>query len=309
MKIISGNSNRGLASLIVGHLNTKLVDAVVTTFSDGEINVDIKENMRGKDVFVIQSTCKPVNRNAMELLIIIDALKRASAKRITSVIPYYGYGRQDRKVAPRVPITAKLIADLLTTAGTHRVLTMDLHAGQIQGFFNIPVDHLYASSVLLNYLRKNLAEELVIVAPDAGAAEMARAYAKRLGAGLAIIDKRREKANDSEVMNIIGVVEGMTAILLDDMVDTAGTLCNSAYAVMEKGAKEVHACCTHAVLSGPAVKKISRSPLKQIIVSDTIPLSEEAKALEQLKVVSVSKLFADAIEGIYTDGSLSALFI
>jgi ribose-phosphate pyrophosphokinase len=260
------------------------------------------------DVFVVQSICHPVNNNLMELLILIDALKRASVERITAVLPYYGYARQDRKVSPRAPISAKLLADLITTAGASRILTVDLHAGQIQGFFNIPVDHLFAAPVLLEYLKK-LKNDLVIVSPDAGGVERARAYAKRLNTSLAIIDKRREGPNVSQVMNIIGDVEGMVAIIVDDLVDTGGTLARAAYALMEKGTKTVYACCTHPVLSGKAVEIISGSPIEEMIVTNTVPLQEEARACRKIKVLSVSSLLADAIRRIYEDESVSCLFI
>jgi ribose-phosphate pyrophosphokinase len=270
LRIFTGNSNIELVQKIATQLGTSIGKAVVKTFSDGEINVEIHESVRGMDVFVIQSVCYPVNDNLMELLILIDALKRASAERITAVLPYYGYARQDRKVLPRAPISAKLVADLITTAGASRVLTVDLHAGQIQGFFNIPVDHLFAAPVLLEYLRK-LENEIVVVSPDAGGVERARAFAKRLNASLAIIDKRREAPNVSQVMNIIGDVEGLTAVLLDDIVDTGGTLVRAAAALMNQGAKEVYACCTHPVLSGQAVKILTESPIKEMVVTDSIP--------------------------------------
>jgi ribose-phosphate pyrophosphokinase len=282
--------------------------AVVKTFSDGEVNVEINESVRGMDVFAIQSICSPVNNNLMELLIMIDALKRASAERITAVLPYYGYARQDRKVSPRAPITAKLVADLITVAGTSRILTMDLHAGQIQGFFNIPVDHLFAAPILLEYL-KNLQNDTVMVSPDAGGVERARAFAKRLDASLAIIDKRRDSPNVSEVMNIIGDVKGLVAVILDDMVDTGGTLARAAHALMEKGAKKVYACCTHPVLSGRAIEILSEAPIEEMIVTDTIPLSATARELSKIKVLSVSGLLADAIERIYNDDSVSSLFV
>jgi ribose-phosphate pyrophosphokinase len=308
LRIFTGNSNNELVQKICDQLGTPLGKSMVSTFSDGEIHVEIDESVRGMDVFVIQSISFPVNDNLMELLILIDALKRASAERITAVLPYYGYGRQDRKVLPRAPISAKLVADLITTAGTSRILTVDLHAGQIQGFFNIPVDHLYAAPVLLEHLRK-LKNDVVIVSPDAGGVERARAYAKRLDASLAIIDKRRDSPNISQVMNIIGDVNGMTAVLVDDMVDTGGTLVRAAYALVENGAKEVYACCTHPVLSGKAVKIISESPIQEMIVTDTIPLKEEAKANPKIKVVSISSLLADAIRRIYEDDSVSCLFV
>jgi ribose-phosphate pyrophosphokinase len=308
LKIFTGNSNIDLVEEIARDLGTAMGKSLVKNFSDGEINVEIDESVRGMDVFVVQSICHPVNNNLMELLILIDALKRASAERITAVLPYYGYARQDRKVSPRAPISAKLIADLITTAGASRILTVDLHAGQIQGFFNIPVDHLFAAPVLLEYLKK-LKNDLVIVSPDAGGVERARAYAKRLNTSLAIIDKRREGPNVSQVMNIIGDVEGMVAIIVDDLVDTGGTLARAAYALMEKGAKTVYACCTHPVLSGKAVEIISGSPIEEMIVTNTVPLQEEAKACRKIKVLSVSSLLADAIRRIYEDESVSCLFI
>ncbi len=308
LKLFTGNSNIELVEEIARDLGTTMGKSQVKNFSDGEINVEIEESVRGMDVFVIQSICHPVNNNLMELLILIDALKRASAERITAVLPYYGYARQDRKVSPRAPISAKLIADLITTAGASRILTVDLHAGQIQGFFNIPVDHLFAAPVLLEYL-KRLKNHLVIVSPDAGGVERARAYAKRLNASLAIIDKRREGPNISQVMNLIGDVEGMIAVLVDDLVDTGGTLVRAAYALMEKGAKAVYACCTHPVLSGKAVEIISESPIEELIVTNTIPLREEAKACSKIKVLSVSSLLADAIRRIYEDESVSCLFV
>ncbi len=308
IRIFSGNSNQGLAERICANLKVPLGQAKVKNFSDGEIMVEIGENVRGRDIYVIQSTCCPTNNNLMELLIMMDALKRASAATITAVIPYYGYARQDRKAAPRTPITSKLVADLITTAGADRVVTVDLHAGQIQGFFNVPVDHLFASPVLLENLRE-LKDDIVIVSPDAGGVERARAYAKRLDASLAIIDKRRESPNVSQVMNIIGDVSGMTAFLVDDMVDTGGTLARAAYALIEKGAKAVYACCAHPVLSGNAVNIISESPIKELIVTDTIPLREEAKNCPKIRVVSISDLLADAIRRIYEDDSVSCLFI
>jgi ribose-phosphate pyrophosphokinase len=308
LRIFTGNSNIDLVEKISEKLNIPIGKSEVKNFSDGEINVEIDESVRGMDVFVIQSICAPVNNNLMELLILIDALKRASARRITAVLPYYGYARQDRKVSPRAPISAKLVADLITTAGASRILTVDLHAGQIQGFFNIPVDHLFAAPVLLDYL-KQLKNDIVIVSPDAGGVERARAYAKRLSSSLAIIDKRREGANVSQVMNIIGDVSGMVAVLVDDMVDTGGTLVRGAYALIEKGAKAVFACCTHPVLSGEAVKLLMESPIEEMIVTDTIPLREEAKACPKIKVFSISSLLGDAIRRIYEDESVSYLFV
>jgi ribose-phosphate pyrophosphokinase len=272
--------------------------------------IQINENVRGADTFVIQPTCYPVNHNIMELLLIIDALRRASARRITAVIPYYGYGRQDRKVQPRVPISSKLVADLIETAGTHRVLTMDLHAGQIQGFFDIPVDHLYATPVLLEYIKEHYPDgELVVVSPDAGGVERARAFAKRLGAALAIIDKRREKANVSQVMNVIGDVKGKVTLILDDMIDTAGTIVQAAEVLAEKGAKKVAAACTHAVLSGPAVERLNSSVLEEVIVTNTIPLDSKREKCSKLTVLSIAKLFAEAIKRIHEETSISSLFV
>ena len=308
LKVFTGNSNSELVQKICAHLGTSVGKSAVKSFSDGEINVEINESVRGMDVFVVQSICAPCNNNLMELLIIIDALKRASAERITAVLPYYGYARQDRKVSPRAPISAKLVADLITTAGASRILTVDLHAGQIQGFFNIPVDHLFAAPVLLEYLRQ-LQDELVIVSPDAGGVERARAYAKRLSASLAIIDKRREAPNVAQVMNIIGDVSGLTAVLVDDMVDTGGTLVRAAYALVDKGAKKVYACCTHPVFSGESVKNLTESPIEEIIVTDTIPLREAAKSSSKIKVFTISNLLADAIRRIYEDESVSCLFV
>ena len=308
LRIFTGNSNTELVQKITEQLRTPLGKSEVRTFSDGEINVEIDESVRGMDVFVVQSICDPVNNNLMELLILIDALKRASAERITAVLPYYGYARQDRKVVPRAPISAKLVADLITAAGASRILTVDLHAGQIQGFFNIPVDHLFAAPVLLEYLR-HLEDDMVIVSPDAGGVERARAYAKRLNTSLAIIDKRRDTPNVAQVMNIIGDVSGRTAILIDDMVDTGGSLAHAAYALVEKGAKRVYACCTHPVLSGQAVKVLSEAPIEEIIVTDTIPLSEEAKRGPKIRVLSLAGILADAIRRIHEDDSVSSLFV
>ena len=308
LRLFTGNSNVELVQKISKKLKTSIGRSVVKSFSDGEINVEIDESVRGMDVFVIQSVCDPVNNNLMELLILIDALKRASAERITAVLPYYGYARQDRKVLPRAPISAKLVADLITTAGASRILTVDLHAGQIQGFFNIPVDHLFAAPVLLDYL-KQLKNDVVIVSPDAGGVERARAYAKRLDSSLAIIDKRRESPNVSQAMNIIGDVSGLSAVLVDDMVDTGGTLARAAYALVEKGAKEVYACCTHPVLSGRALEVILESPIEEMIVTDTIPLKKEAKACPKIRVLSISNLLAEAIRRIYENESVSCLFV
>jgi ribose-phosphate pyrophosphokinase len=307
--VFTGNSNPELACKIGEYLGMPLCGAVVKRFSDGEIQIEIDENVRTKDVFVIQSTCHPVNDNLVELLLMVDALKRASARRITAVIPYYGYARQDKKVAPRVPISAKLIADLLTTAGVTRVITMDLHAGQIQGFFNIPVDNLYAAPVLLEYIKTNFNEGLVIVSPDAGGVERARAFAKRLNAGLAIVDKRRSAPNKARAMAIIGDVKDKTVIIQDDMIDTAGTLTQAVNVIMEGGAREVHACCAHPVLSGPAVDRIEASPITSVVITDTIPLNEKAAACNKIKVLSISSLVGEAIIRSYTGDSVTSLFV
>ncbi len=309
MKLFGGTSNPNLTEEVCRYLGVPPGKITAKTFSDGETMVEIHENIRGLDVFVLQSTCTPVNNNLMELLIIIDALKRASAKRITAVIPYYGYGRQDRKVKPRVPISAKLVADLITVAGANRVVSMDLHAGQIQGYFNIPVDNIFAAPVLLKYMRTYFQNNLVIVSPDAGGVERARAFAKRLGASLAIIDKRRDQPNISEAMNIIGEVDGKKAIILDDMVDTAGTLTEAARALTERGAENIYACCTHPVLSGPAIERITRSPLEQLVVTDTIPLRADAKTCSKIKLLSVADLLGETIKRIYSSDSVSTLFV
>jgi ribose-phosphate pyrophosphokinase len=309
MKIFTGNSNKDLAREISDALKSPLGDADVGLFSDGEIMVQVNENVRGRDVFVVQSTSRPVNQNLMELLIMIDAFKRASARRITAVLTYYGYARQDRKVLPRVPITAKLVADLITAAGANRVLTMDLHAGQIQGFFNIPVDNLYAAPILLDYLRQKgiQGEECVVVSPDAGGVLRARAFAKRLNASLAIIDKRRTKPNESKVMNLIGEVEGKKALILDDMVDTAGTLCEAANALKEQGAKDVYACCSHAVLSGPALSRINKSSLEKIVVTNSVPF-KSGDQCSKVEVLSIGELLARAIRNIHEETTISTLF-
>jgi ribose-phosphate pyrophosphokinase len=309
IRIFSGNANIALATKICKNLGVSLGKANVSTFSDGETRVEINENVRGMDVFIIQSTCPPVNVTCMELLIMIDAMKRASADRITAVVPYYGYGRQDRKVAPRAPISAKLLADLITTAGANRVLSMDLHAGQIQGFFNIPVDNLFATPVLLDYMKKAYLNNTVVVSPDTGGVERARAFGKRLGASLAIIDKRREGPNEAQVMNIIGNVEGKRVIILDDMVDTAGTVVQAANAMKEAGALEVAVCCTHPILSGPAIDRIEGSDIKEVVVTDTIPLNDRAKKCKRMKVLSVSGLLSEAVRRIYYNDSVSSLFI
>lgn len=308
MKIFAGNSNRLLAEQICEDLEMHLGKALVSRFSDGEVRVEIGENVRGADVFVVQSGANPVNDHLMELLVMIDALKRASARRITAVIPYYSYARQDRKNKPRVPITARLVADLITRAGAHRILTMDLHAGQIQGFFDIPVDNLYASPILLPYIRENFNNGLVIVSPDAGGVARARAYARRLKAGLALIDKRRSDVNAAEALNIIGEVEGKTAMVLDDMVDTAGTLVEATKSLTEKGAKEVYACVTHAVLSGPALDRIENSLLKSLVVTDTLPLRPEVAKCPKIKCLPSCRLFSAAIRNIHNEDSISTLF-
>ncbi|GBE41414.1 ribose-phosphate pyrophosphokinase [bacterium BMS3Bbin09] len=309
IQLIAGNSNIGLAQEIADFLSVPLAEATVSNFSDGEINVQINDNVRGSDVFVVQSTCTPVNENIMELLLMADALKRASAARITAVIPYYGYARQDRKAAPRVPISARLVADLLEVAGIDRLLTIDLHAGQIQGFFDIPVDHLYAAPVIVDYVKKEYQNDLVIVSPDAGGVERARAFAKRLDASLAIIDKRREKANVSQVMHVIGDVDGKNAILLDDMIDTAGTITQAASAIKENGAKKVVAACAHAVLSGPALDRINDSALEEVIVTNTIPMDSNLEKCKKLTVLSVASLLGEAIKRINEETSVSSLFI
>jgi ribose-phosphate pyrophosphokinase len=307
--IFSGNSNPVLSNAICRYLKTDLGGEKVKRFSDGEIQIEIDENVRLKDVFIIQSTSYPVNDNLVELLLMIDACKRASAKRITAVIPYFGYARQDKKVAPRVPISAKLVADLLTTAGANRIITMDLHSSQIQGFFNIPVDNLFAAPVILDYMKNNFTEDTIIVSPDAGGVERARAFAKRLHCGLAIIDKRRDAPNKAKAMAVIGDVTGKRAIILDDMADTAGTLTEAAKALAENGASEVHACCTHPVLSGPAIDRITKSILKTFVVTDTIPLSDNGRACSKIKVLSISDLIGEAIVRSHTGDSVTSLFV
>ncbi|MCK4502751.1 MAG: ribose-phosphate pyrophosphokinase [Desulfuromonadales bacterium] len=309
MKIFAGNSNQPLANDICKHLNVELGNAQVKTFSDGEIQVEIGDNVRGRDVYVIQSTSSPANHNLMELLVMVDALKRASAARINAVVPYFGYARQDRKVAPRAPITAKLVADLMSVAGIDRLLTMDLHAGQIQGFFDIPVDHLYAAPVMLDEIRRQGFGDLIVVSPDAGGTERARAFAKRLNAGLAIIDKRRSGPNVSEVMHIIGDVEGKNCVIIDDMIDTAGTLCAAANALQQQGAADVYACATHAVLSGPALQRISDSALKKVFITDTVPTQNKLDQCDTLTSLSVSHLLAEAIRRTHNAESVSSLFV
>ncbi|WP_242347057.1 ribose-phosphate pyrophosphokinase [Anaeromyxobacter terrae] len=311
-RVFSGNSNRKLAEAICKELGRPLGHATVGRFSDGEIQVEIGENVRGLDTFVVQSTSPDANTNTMELLIMMDALKRASAGSITAVMPYYGYARQDRKVASRSPITAKLIADLLVASGATRVVSMDMHAGQIQGFFNVPFDHLYAAPVLVEHMRKRFdgdAQNVVVVSPDAGGVERARAYAKRLGSTLGIIDKRRTKPNVAEIMNVIGEVQGKVAVLLDDMIDTAGTLTQAANALMDKGALKVYAYATHAVLSGPAVERITKSAIEEVVVTDTIPLRPEAEACRKIRSLSVAGLLAEAVRRIHSADSLSSLFV
>ncbi len=308
LKLFSGNANVALARAVAQYLDLDLGRAEVGTFSDGECAIEISENVRGRDCFAMQSTCAPQNTHLMELLIMMDALKRASARRITAVIPYYGYARQDRKVRPRVPITAKLVADLIHVAGADRVLCMDLHSGQIQGFFNIPVDNLFSTRLLLDSIERRVGRDVAIISPDAGGTERARAYAKRLGASLAIIDKRREVANVAEVMNIIGDVEGKICVIVDDMVDTAGTLCEAARCLMEAGATGVHAAITHPVLSGPAIKRIAESALDQVIVTDTIPLRPDAADIGKFHVVSVAGPIGEAIRRINNEESVSSLF-
>ena len=309
LKLITGNSNLALAREIAQYIGQDLSQATVTTFSDGEIRVRIDENVRGGDVFLIQSCCHPVNTSIMELLLLIDAVKRSSASRITAVIPYYGYGRQDRKDQPRVPISAKLIADLITAAGANRILTMDLHAGPIQGFFNIPVDHLYAMPVLLEYIKKQNVSDLVIVSPDAGGVERARAFAKRLNSSLAIIDKRRESPNQAEVMNIIGDVQDKHALLFDDMIDTAGTIVQTAQTCMDNGALSAWAGSTHAVLSGPALERLQSSCLREVMVTNTIPLNGKDQQCPKLKTLTVAPLLGEAILRIHREESVTSLFV
>ncbi len=309
LKILSGGASPSFARSLADHLGQELGHVEIRRFADGEVFVEVRDNIRGRDVFVVQSTCPPVNEHLMELLVIMDAVKRASADRVTVVCPYFGYARQDRKVSPRTPISAKLVADLIQTAGADRLLTVDLHAGQIQGFFDIPVDHLYASSALITEVR-NLAgdQDIVIVSPDSGGVPRARAYAKVLGAPLAVIDKRRDRPNEIAEMRIVGDVAGRYAFLIDDMVDTAGTLARAAGAVCEAGATAVSAVCSHGVLSGPAVDRIEKSTLKSLIVSDTVPLRENARVSDKIRVVSIASLIAEAVRRIHTGDSVSSLF-
>ena len=307
--IFAGNSSLALAQRICDYPKIPPGGAKVTTISDGESQIEILENVRSKDVFVVQSTCAPVNDSLVELLLMIDAFKRSSARRITAVLPYYGYSRQDKKVAPRVPISAKLVADMITVAGAHRVITMDLHAGQIQGFFNIPVDNLFAAPVLIRHIREHFDGNLAIVSPDAGGVERARAFAKRLDADLAIIDKRRSAPNQAKAMAVIGNVRDKVAVILDDMVDTAGTLVEAAEALAREGAREVHACCAHAVLSGPAVDRICDSVLKSVVVTDTIPLKPHAQDCGKIRVLSIAELVGEAIVRSYRGDSVTSLFV
>lgn len=309
IKLFGGTSNPALTLEVCDYLGINPGKILAKTFSDGEIQVEIGENIRGRDVFVIQSTSTPVNDNLMQLLIIMDAMRRASAERITAVIPYYGYSRQDRKVKPRVPISAKLVADLITAAGANRVVSMDLHAGQIQGYFNIPVDNIFAAPIILKYIQNNLQDDLVIISPDAGGVERARAFAKRLNASLAIIDKRREAPNISQAMNIIGEVKGKTAIILDDMVDTAGTLTQAAAALKDRGAGKIHACCTHPVLSGPSIDRIEASPIDSLVVTNTIPLNDKAKDCQKIIVLSIAELLGETIKRSHNSHSVSTLFV
>jgi ribose-phosphate pyrophosphokinase len=308
LKLFSGNAHRPLAEEIAQHLHVKVGDADVARFSDGEVYVQINENVRGEDVFIIQPTCPPVNENLVELLVMLDAFKRASARRVTAVVPYYGYGRQDRKAQSRVPISAKLVADLITTAGASRVLAIDLHAGQIQGFFNIPVDHLFAAPVLIDYLAKKDLEDPVLVSPDAGGVERARAIAKRLKAGLAIIDKRRDGPNVAVFMYLIGDVKDKDVVIIDDMIDTAGTLMQAVEAVKREGARRVLACGVHPVLSGPAMERIGNPQLEELIITNTIPLPRD-KQLPKIHALSVAPLLAEAIRRIHGEESVSNLFV
>ncbi len=307
LAVFTGNANRNLAAEIAKYLGVQLGDATCSRFSDGEISVKVNENIRGKDVFIVQSTCPPSNDNLMELLILIDAARRASAQRITAVVPYYGYARQDRKDQPRVPITAKLVANLITAAGADRLLTIDLHAGQIQGFFDIPVDNLYAVNVFVDYFSKLKIENLVVVSPDVGGIKMARAYSKRLDASLAIVDKRRISDTQAEVVHILGEVDGKNVVIVDDLISTGGTVVEAAGALGEKGAKDIYVAITHPVLCGPALKKIKAAPFKELVVTDTIPL-DEGKVIPKLKVLSVAPLLSEAIKRIHNEESVSSLF-
>jgi ribose-phosphate pyrophosphokinase len=308
LKVFSGNANLSLAQEICKYLKIPLGKINLTKFSDGELYCQILENVRGKDVFIIQPTCCPVNSNLMELLIMIDAFKRSSATRITAVMPYYGYARQDRKDKPRVPISSKLVADLLTAAGTDRILSMDLHAGQIQGFFDIPVDHLYAMPVLIDHLKRMRLPDLTVVSPDAGGVERARSFAKRLNADLAIVDKRRTAPNEAEIMNVIGEVDGRNVVICDDMIDTAGTLVNTAIALRKKKAKKIFACATHGILSGPAIGRLRNAPIEGIIVTNTVSM-DASKILPNMTILSVAKILGKAIQSIHEETSVSNLFV
>ena len=312
IKVFCGNSHKELAKEIGHHLSCDLGKANTGRFSDGEFNFQIEENARGADVFIIQPTCPPTDQNLMELLIMLDTFKRASAERVTAVMPYFGYARSDKKDRPRVPIAAKLTANLITSAGADRILTMDLHASQIQGFFDIPVDHLYAAPIIVEYFQQNPVENMIVVTPDTGGAERARAYAKRLNTSLALVDKRREKANVAEVMNIVGDISGKNCLIIDDMCDTAGTICKVAEALHNKGAEDIYACFTHGVFSGNAIANIEVSHLKKVIVTNTIPLCEKAQTLKEtgrIEVLSVAKILASAIKSIHDETSVSSLFI
>ena len=309
LKVFAGNANPALTAQICRELGIEQSSANVQQFADGEIRVQLNENVRGVDVFVIQPTCKPVDKNIMELLLMLDAFKRSSAQRVTAVLPYYGYARQDRKDRPRVPISARLVATHLETACANRVLTLDLHAAQIQGFFDIPVDHLFAMPVMIEYFKHQDIPDMTVVSPDAGGVERARAFAKRLNCPLAIIDKRREEANVAEVMNVVGEVDGRHCLLVDDLIDTAGTLVKGCEALLEKGATGVSACATHAVLSGPAVERIEASALEEVVFTNSIPLSDEARASTKIQSLSIAKLMADAIRSIHEETSVSTLFV
>jgi ribose-phosphate pyrophosphokinase len=308
LSIFAGNSNLDLAGKISDYLSKPLGRLKVNRFSDGEIQVEIHENVRKQEIYVIQSTCDPVNDHLIELLLLIDAFRRSSANRITAVIPYFGYARQDKKVSPRVPISAKLVADILEATGVDRVITMDLHAGQIQGFFNIPVDNLYSAPIIVDDIKTRFNDDLVVVSPDAGGVERARSFAKRLNCGLAIVDKRRSAPNQAKAMAIIGDVKDKVALIVDDMVDTAGTLTEAAGVIQDKGARQVHAYCTHPVLSGPAIERINNSSLCSLVATDTIPLSEDAKKCDKIKTLSISKLVGEAIIRSYRGDSVNSLF-
>ncbi len=312
IKVFCGNAHRDLAKEICHHLSCDLGKASTDRFSDGEFNFQIEENARGADVFIIQPTCPPTDQNLMELLIMLDTFRRASAERVTAVIPYFGYARSDKKDRPRVPIAAKMVANLITSAGAQRILTIDLHASQIQGFFDIPVDHLYAAPIIVNYFQENPIEDMIVVAPDTGGAERARAYAKRLNASMALVDKRRERANVAQVMNVVGDVSGKNCLIIDDMCDTAGTICKVAEALYKNGAKEIYACFTHGVLSGAAIENLSGSYIKKVVVTNTIPLCEKGRSMRdegRIEVLSVAKLLASAIKSIHDETSVSSLFI